>query len=139
MMRSVFISILLILVSFLSFGQEQNKHIIMFYNVENLFDIYDDPVVRDDEFTPDGPKEWTDAKYRKKLGNIEEVIYSVAASKHNYPAIIGVSEIENRRVLDDLVSTSKLARANYQIVHYDSPLQTSLKSQIILPDLIELS
>jgi hypothetical protein len=67
MMRSVFISILLILVSFLSFGQEQNKHIIMFYNVENLFDIYDDPVVRDDEFTPDGPKEWTDAKYRKKL------------------------------------------------------------------------
>ena len=121
MIRRIFISILLILVSFLSFGQEQNKHIIMFYNVENLFDIYDDPVVRDDEFTPDGPKEWTDAKYRKKLGNIEEVIYSVAASKHNYPAIIGVSEIENRRVLDDLVSTSKLARANYQIVHYDSP------------------
>ena len=120
-MKKIILVISLIVISFAVMGEEKKGHIVMFYNLENLFDIYDDPVVRDDEFTPEGPKEWTQTKYEKKLSNIESVIYALAASKKNFPAIIGVSEVENRRVLDDLVSTPKLAKANYQIVHYDSP------------------
>ena len=102
-------------------SERKKGHIIMFYNVENFFDTEDDPNTLDDEFTPAGPKEWSAVKYEKKLSNISYVIYSVASANRNFPAIIGVSEIENRRVLDDIVSTEKLSKANYQIVHYDSP------------------
>ena len=101
-------------------GQEQ-KYIVAFYNVENLFDIYDDPSVLDEEFTPEGPKNWTEAKYEKKIGNLAEVIYGLSASNRDFPAVIGLAEVENHRVLDDLVSAEKLVPARYQIVHYDSP------------------
>lgn len=112
----------LLLVSTIVVAQKDKKpYTVMFYNVENLFDIYDDPNVLDDEFLPEGPKNWTQAKYEKKLSNIEQVIFSIASENKSYPTIIGVSEIENRRVLDDIVSQPKLAKANYQIVHYDSP------------------
>lgn len=106
----------------LSAQPEQGKrYSVVFYNVENLFDIYDDPNVHDEEFLPEGAKNWTKAKYKKKLANIEEVLFAIASANKSFPTIIGVSEIENRRCLDDLISQSKLAKANYQIVHYDSP------------------
>lgn len=151
-MKKVYLILLAVILSLPIFGQDEpTSHIVMFYNVENLFDIYDDPVVRDDEFTPDGFKEWTEAKYKSKLSNIEEVIYTLSASNKKFPAIIGLSEIENRRVLDDLISTPKLAMANYQIVHYDSPeargvdvallyrpdLFTYIKSDVFQPEIPE--
>jgi exonuclease III len=37
------------------------------------------------------------------------------------PAIIGVSEIENRRVLEDLLNQEPLVKKDYGIVHFDSP------------------
>lgn len=52
--------------------------------------------MHDDEFTPEGPKKWNSAKYFKKLGNIERVLFDVAAADKNYPAVIGVSEVETR-------------------------------------------
>lgn len=105
----------------ISLSAQEKRYTVMFYNLENLFDIYDDPFVNDDEFLPTGPKEWTEVKYLKKLSNMAEVLFAIASSNKAFPTIIGVSEIENRRVLDDLVSQPKLAPANYQIVHYDSP------------------
>lgn len=102
-------------------GQENKRYSVVFYNVENLFDLYDDPITYDEEFLPDGAKQWTEAKYQKKLANIEEVLFAIASANKSYPTIIGVSEIENRRVLDDLISQPRLAKMNYQIVHYDSP------------------
>lgn len=100
----------------------QNKaYTVMFYNVENLFDTIPSPGVKDTEFTPDGPKKWNSAKYWHKMANLEEVFYKVAQAERTFPAIIGVSEIENRNVLEDLAAMPKLAQANYQIVHYDSP------------------
>lgn len=123
MRRIHLISVIIIaLISQSLYLNGQNKrYTVMFYNVENLFDIYDDPNVIDEEFLPDGVKEWTQVKYEKKLANLEKVLYNIAASNRSFPTIIGVSEIENRRVLDDLISMPKLAPANYQIVHYDSP------------------
>lgn len=100
---------------------QTKPYTVVFYNLENLFDTIKSPGVFDEEFTPQGPKAWNGAKYRKKIENIEQVFYNMAGSFKSYPTIIGVSEIENRNVLEDVVATPKLMRANYQIAHYDSP------------------
>lgn len=102
--------------------QAQTKpYTVAFYNLENLFDTIPSPGVFDREFTPGGSKNWNGTKYWKKIGNIERVIYQLAGTNKSFPTIIGVSEIENRNVLEDVVAAPKLQRANYQIVHYDSP------------------
>lgn len=100
----------------------QNKpYKVVFYNLENFFDTVNDPEVRDDEFTPEGPKKWTQDKYDKKLHNVERVFFDIAAINKDYPVVIGVSEVENRDVLEDIAAVEKLAPANYRIVHHDSP------------------
>lgn len=96
-------------------------YVVSFYNFENLFDTINDPDVWDDEFTPEGPKQWNSHKYWKKLGNLEQVIYDMARLNGTYPAVLGVSEIENRNVLEDLVMMPKLQKAGYRIAHFDSP------------------
>ena len=101
--------------------EAQQPYKVMFWNIENFFDTVDDPEVRDDEFTPDGVKAWNDAKYEKKLANVERVVFDIAAQDRIYPAVVGFSEVENRSVLEDIISTPKLAPASYRIVHYDSP------------------
>lgn len=102
-------------------GFAQKPYKVMFYNFENLSDTINDPEILDEEFTPDGPKKWNSVKYNKKIGNLERVLFDIAALDKNYPAVIGVSEVENRSVLEDVIATPKLAPANYRIVHYDSP------------------
>lgn len=108
-------------VALLLAGFAQKPYKVMFYNFENLFDTIDDPEIYDSEFTPGGPKRWNSVKYGKKIRNLERVLFDLAAMDKNYPAVIGVSEIENRSVLEDLVSMRKLAPARYRICHYDSP------------------
>lgn len=119
------LAILLFLSVSTVWSQGQKKrgiYAIAFYNVENLFNTVHDEGVNDYEFTPSGANAWTEPKYRKKLGNLAYVIDKLG--KEYTPdgvAILGVSEIENRGVLEDLVSTGKLADVGYGIVHYDSP------------------
>ena len=100
---------------------QEKPYMVAFWNLENLFDIYNDPETHDDEFTPDGIKKWNEVKYQKKLTNTERVLFDMAAINKEYPVVIGVSEIENRSVLEDLVSQPKLKGANYRICHFDSP------------------
>ena len=100
--------------------KEQN-HVIGFYNLENLFDTYNDPVKNDEEFLPEGKNKWTDAKYQKKLQNMAKVIRSMKEENGVWHALLGVSEIENRLVLEDLVWEEQIREANYQIIHYDGP------------------
>lgn len=95
------------------FAQKPCK--VMFYNLENFFDTINDPEVHDDEFTPEGPKKWNSAKYFKKLGNIERVLFDIAAADKNYPAVIGVSEVETRSVLEDIDGDAQIAPGNYRI------------------------
>jgi predicted extracellular nuclease len=92
---------------------------IMFYNVENLFDNENDSLKNDEEFLPDGDRYWTSSKYYNKLNNIYKVI--IAVGGWNPPAIVGVCEIENRSVLNDLVNKTPLVKFEYQIVHHESP------------------
>lgn len=105
----------------ISFSSAQKPYKVVFYNLENFFDTINDPEVRDDEFTPEGPKKWNSAKYYKKLDNVERVFFDIAAINKDYPIVIGVSEVENRNVLEDIVATRKMAPANYRISHFDSP------------------
>ena len=123
MKRIVSIAFILIVSFSCAFGQGKTSrnYVIGFYNLENLFDIYDDPAKNDEEFLPDGKNKWTEAKYNKKQHNMARVISEMAKANGRYHTILGVSEIENRLVLEDLVSQPEIADANYQIVHYDGP------------------
>ncbi len=105
-------------------GQDDQYKIasIGFYNVENLFDTVDSPDVRDSEFTPDGNKGWNSQKYEEKLANLCYVINDMGTEKVSSGlSILGVSEIENITVLQDLVNHPNLKEKDYGIVHYDSP------------------
>lgn len=122
MKRSFIVAALLLLMSLSASAQKtQQNYVIGFYNLENLFDIYDDPVKNDSEFLPEGKNKWTQAKYEKKLHNMAKVIRSMADNNKRWHTILGISEVENRLVIEDLVSQPEIADANYQIVHYDSP------------------
>lgn len=91
---------------------------IIFYNVENLFDIYDDPFTADDEFTPSGEMYWTKTKYLRKINHIGQAI--LALTKFQLPAMIGLCEIENKKTLEDLIQIQLLDQAPFKIIHKNS-------------------
>ena len=113
--------LLTLLVPATSCAQGKRSYVIGFYNLENLFDTYHDEGKNDYEYLPDGANQWTEAKYTKKLHNMASVIRAMKDENKVWHAVLGVSEIENRHVLEDLVSQPEIAEANYQIVHYDGP------------------
>lgn len=93
-----------------------------FYNLENLFDTIDSPDTYDYEFLPSGKKLWNTERYYKKLNKLADVISQVGDEViSGGPHILGVSEIENALVLEDLVKMPKLLASNYGVIHYDSP------------------
>jgi len=96
---------------------------VAFYNVENLFDTKDDPKTKDDEFTPGSEKEWTEDRYQTKLDHIAEVLSQLG---DGLPDVIGLGEVENRSVVEDLVAHNNLKAAGYKIVHRDSPDQRGI-------------
>ena len=102
-------------------GSGSKSYVIGFYNLENLFDTYHDEGKNDYEYLPDGANQWTEAKYEKKQQNMARVIAEMKADNGIWHTVLGVSEIENRHVLEDLVAQPAIAEANYQIVHYDGP------------------
>lgn len=109
-----------------SIAQAQEKkyqiHTVAFYNCENLFDTIRDPKIYDEEWTPNGAQAWTSAKYKKKINNLSSVISIIGTDDNpSMPTIVGVAEVENRRVLEDLTNNPLLKPADYGIVHYDSP------------------
>lgn len=105
--------------------KEYESACIGFYNLENLFDTIIDPdtnKILQEDFTPHGPKNWTSDKYVEKLGNMAFAISKLGLeSTPDGPAILGVSEIENLLVLQDLVGQEEIKDRDYQIVHYESP------------------
>lgn len=101
------------------FGQQEdakNTFRVAFYNVENLFDIVDDPNKKDEEFTPEGKKNWTKERYNEKLDKLAKVINALGK-----PSILGVCEVENKTVLQDLIKTKAILDVHYDVVHFESP------------------
>lgn len=95
------------------------KPIIAFYNVENLFDTLDDQSIDDAEFLPGSKIPWNSKRYQTKLENMSKVISAIG--KGNQPAIIGLSEVENIRVLFHLIRQPLLEEVKYNIIHKNSP------------------
>jgi predicted extracellular nuclease len=105
-------------------SSKQGKKIttIGFYNVENLFDTIDDPKTFDDDFTSDGKKKWTYKRYKIKVKKLGSVISQLGMNRSKYPpAIVGLVEVENAKVVADLVNSSNLKKYHYGFVHHDSP------------------
>ena len=92
---------------------------ILFYNVENLFDTINDEGHRDGEFTPEHEKNWNAEKYQFKLAQLSKVI--ATADTGYLPNIIGLSEVENKGVIEDLIANPLLQNAEYKIIHQESP------------------
>lgn len=97
----------------------QNIECLAFYNLENLFNTVDDEN-RDEEYLPENG--WTEERYASKLDRMAEVIDQVGRDYGvDGPSFFGVSEIENKGVLEDLVAHPTLAPHEYQILHFNSP------------------
>ena len=97
----------------------KGDYLVMFYNVENLFDTTNAPDKNDAEFTPDGENNWTQQRYLKKVKDLAKVIDAVGEDQ---PAdLIGLAEVENRDVLEKLVNHKTLNSYNYGIIHFESP------------------
>ena len=113
-----FLFVFLISVFFTQVAAQQknnSNYTVAFYNVENLFDTIDNPNIEDDSFTPTSEKEWHTKRYQKKLNDIAKVLSSF--QNNTFPEIIGLAEIENARVLEDLAETRYLKNGNYSFVH----------------------
>lgn len=98
--------------------------LVIFWNVENYFDPFDDPLTNDNDFTPGGSYSWTWHRFVKKRNDIAKTLIAcgtIGGKKWEAPCIIGLCEIENRFVLHQLVNDSPLAPMGYGIVHRDSP------------------
>jgi len=121
-MGNKFLFVFLIFIGFtqITFSQQNAKDFsILFYNVENLFDIQDNPETDDDNFTPDGELHWTSKRLSNKLLNISKVILN--ASGWSVPEIMVFCEIENRSVLERLIKETPLKSVPYKIIHKESP------------------
>lgn len=100
------------------------------WNVENLFDIEDDPnVALDEEFTPEAPKRWTRERLDIKLGNLAKVIGKMNGGRG--PDVLGLCEVENRKVIEMLVARLAPLGRDYQIVHKDSPSDRGIDTALI--------
>ncbi len=102
--------------------RRKNRFTIAFYNVENLFDTVDNPLTADDDFTPLSKRRWNTKKYKHKIKKITSVISQLGSNQSAFPpAIVGLVEVENAKVIKDLIKHKNLSKFNYSYVHYDSP------------------
>lgn len=108
--------------SITSSKQKKDITTIAFYNVENLFDTIDDPTTADDDFTPSGKLQWTYKRYKVKIRKLGSVISQLGLNRSvNPPAIVGLVEVENAKVVADLANSSYLRKHHYSFVHHNSP------------------
>jgi exonuclease III len=103
-------------------GKKEQLYGVAFYNLENLFDTRHDEGKKDYEYLPDGRNKWDDEKYQAKLKNMSTVLSMLATDKlPEGPAVIGMAEVENNRVLQDLLKQPALADRGYEMIHYEGP------------------
>ena len=123
-MRNYILGILIV-ISINSIAQEKRNfkiHTIAFYNVENLFDTIND-VNKNDEASPIMEIKFNRSEiYNKKVNNMASVIADIGTDLvKKSPSIVGLCEVENRSVIEDLLKDKNLKDKNYEIIHYDSP------------------
>ena len=124
-MKNQILAILLVTISLNILAQEKRNfkiHTIAFYNVENLFDTIND-VNKNDEASPMMEIKFNRSEiYKKKIDNMANVIADIGSDLiDKSPSIVGICEVENRDVIEDLSNNRHLLNKDYAIVHYDSP------------------
>ncbi|ARN72278.1 endonuclease/exonuclease/phosphatase [Nonlabens tegetincola] len=108
------------------------QYTIAFYNLENFFDVINDPNILDDDFTEFGRNEWTPHRYQKKLNRISDCISKIGFEETGkLPVIIGIAEVENKKVIKELLSQPKLSHQNYNFIHYNSPDERGIDVALI--------
>lgn len=146
---------LLTIIPFLCFSQNTNSDnfsdelFLVFYNVENLFDTIDNPNTKDEEFLPLSEKKWDSYRYNYKLNQLEKVFNKIIEKENekNIPDIIGLCEIENKLVIEDLLKTDVFKNHNYSIIHKESPdgrgidcaLLVNSKFEVLQNDFIQIN
>lgn len=123
-MKKMFFALLCLAASvFTARGQEKkfNCYAVAFYNQENLFDTIHDKGKNDYEFLPEGSYKWNGMKYRAKLANMAKVLAELGTDllPGVGASVIGVSEVENERVMTDLVNQEPLRARDMRFVHID--------------------
>lgn len=121
-------TILAVLVVFQT-AQAQQKLCVAFYNQENLFDTLDDKHKNDNEFLPTAKKQWDTQKYFNKLNHMATVISSMNDEKG--PDVLGMCEVENKAVLEDMAKTDLLKKFKYEVVHFEGPDERSIDNALI--------
>lgn len=116
---------LLSLTCLAGFSQTKTPVTVAFYNCENFFDTKDDPNKKDDEFLPESKLKWDDARFMNKLQKVAQVLDSTVAGP-GLPALVGLVEIENKEVLEELVSKSQFKDHSYGVLATDSPDERSI-------------
>ena len=105
---------------------------IAFYNLENLFDTKDDPKTLDDDFTPNGRKKWTRKRYKKKVHKLAKTIAKLGRNTTGVnPVLVGVAEVENKFVIEDLLRAKPLKGIDYDFVHFDSPDERGIDNALL--------
>lgn len=105
---------------------------VAFYNLENLFDTVDDPKTYDNDFLPNADRRWTPRRYKKKLRKLGYSISKVGyESSKKLPVMVGLAEVENKQVVEDLLASKFLKKENYDVVHYDSPDERGIDTALI--------
>lgn len=121
--NSVYFSVLFFMTQgFYSQNRKFTIQTIAFYNVENFYDTLRKTKINGETYISESSQQWASKKYEKKISNIARVISEIGTTENvNSPIIIGLSEIESRYVLEDLIKDQKLIDKGYGIVHFDSP------------------
>lgn len=122
-MKKYWIVFALLLVNSVVIAQKKYKvSLIGFYNLENLYDTVNNPLVNDEEFLPSSVRNYNTSIYLDKLSRLSSVISQMGTEINpDGLALLGVAEVENDTVLNDLINTAALKNRNLKIVHYDSP------------------
>lgn len=124
MKKGLALTLMAVAIALAATAQEKKYEVysVCFYNLENLFDTINNNGKYDLEFSPQGSRQWNGDKYRSKLKNIARAISNMSTETTPLgPAVIGIAEVENRSVLEDLVKQDDIRSWRLQIVHHDSP------------------
>lgn len=96
--------------------------VVAFYNLENFYDTINDPNTSDEEFLPEGDHMYNTAVYTDKVSKLSDVLSQIGTEvTPDGFSMLGVAEVENRKVLEDLINQPKLKDRGLKIVHYNSP------------------
>ena len=114
----IFILTIALLLSQLCYAQLKPAD-ALFWNVENYFD----------PFTGQGANHWTWPRFVAKRDALAKTI--IAAGKDELPVWIGLCEVENRFVLEQLVRRTPLAPTGYRIVHRDGPDERGIEVALL--------